>query len=81
MKKIFLSILLVIFSSSDLLGIHVTSIRKFIHNASFDAWHPTTNQILFTRRDAEGILQLYQVSEDAENPEPGKEMHKLCSTF
>jgi hypothetical protein len=72
MKKIVLAISLVIMSCPAITAAEVASVRKFMNNASFDAWDPNSNQILFMRKDAGGILQLYLVREDAKNPEREK---------
>lgn len=49
--------------------ITVVHMEKFLANAALDAWHPRTNEVIFMRRDAQGIWQLYKVDELAENPE------------
>lgn len=53
-------------SSSEII---VAQMEKFLANAALDAWHPRTNEVIFMRRDAQGIWQLYKVDEQAENPE------------
>ncbi len=49
--------------------ISVANIEKFLSNAALDAWHPRTNEVIFMRRDNQGIWQLHKVDEMAENPE------------
>lgn len=49
--------------------ITVANIEKFLSKAALDAWHPRTNEVIFMRRDAQGIWQLYKVDEMAANPE------------
>lgn len=49
--------------------IAVANLEKFLSNAALDAWHPRTNEVIFMRRDSQGIWQLYKVDEMAENPE------------
>ncbi|MCX7975153.1 MAG: hypothetical protein N3B16_11765 [Candidatus Aminicenantes bacterium] len=47
----------------------VADMEKFLANAALDAWHPRTNEVIFMRRDNQGIWQLYKVDEMADNPE------------
>ncbi len=49
--------------------IAVSSVEKFLSQAALDAWHPRTNEVIFMRRDNQGIWQLYKVDEMAENPQ------------
>jgi len=57
-------------SSSALFNdINIASLEKFLDNAALDAWHPRTNEVIFMRRDVQGIWQLYKVDEMADNPE------------
>jgi len=57
------------FTSTPGQALTVLSLEKFLDNAALDAWHPRTNEVIFMRRDAQGIWQLYKVDEMADNPE------------
>lgn len=60
--------------SAPLLALRIASIQKFLDNASFDAYNPKTNEILFMRKDVSGIIQLFLVSAASRNPE----LEKKC---
>ncbi|MCP2621199.1 hypothetical protein NLC30_04230, partial [Candidatus Aminicenantes bacterium AC-334-E05] len=49
-------------------------IEKFLDNAVFDALCSKTGEIIFMRKDSNGIFQLYLVKENSENPE----LEKVC---
>jgi len=57
------------FASSLPQALTVVSTERFLENAAFDAWHPRSNEVIFMRRDRQGIYQLYKVDEAANNPE------------
>ncbi len=56
------------------------TVEIFLRDASLDAWNPVTNEVLFMRRNADNIWQLYKVKADAQNPEEEKESLSLDPT-
>ncbi|MGQ9618594.1 MAG: hypothetical protein ACUVUG_06510 [Candidatus Aminicenantia bacterium] len=57
---------------TNIWAIEVEKIEKYIENASLDALHPESNLILMTRKDSNGITQLYIV--DGNSSQYKKEM-------
>lgn len=71
-KKLLLSILVLLISWTSLLAVEVKSLDKFMDNAALDGWNTTKNEILFMRRDKTGTVQLFKVRDDAREPEKEK---------
>lgn len=59
-------------SLTNIWAIEIKRIERYIENASLDALHPESNLILITRKDSDGITQLYTVNGNSSQPE--KEM-------
>lgn len=65
-------IFIILIGFTNLCAVEVKSVEKFMDKAIFDAWNPRTNEVLFLRKDGKGILQLFKVSGDSEDPESDK---------
>lgn len=53
-------------------AIKVVSTEKFLSNAVLDGINPETGELLFMRKDRNGVYQLYVVKEDSSSPELDK---------